>query len=227
MIRKTKLSQLLILALLLVLSTSMCSQKGTFKDKRDGKTYKTLNIYGKTWMTENLNTTHYRDGTPIQEVKGNANWDTLKATDAAYCWYNDDSATYAGTYGAIYTWAVVNTKKLCPTGWHVPTDAEWTTLTNYLGGTSVAGGKLKETGTTHWKSPNTGATNETGFTALPGGMRAINGACIYVGEDGRWWSATEASANYAWIRSMSYVDSNVTGGNRSKFSGFSVRCLKD
>jgi uncharacterized protein (TIGR02145 family) len=116
---------------------------------------------------------------------------------------------------------------VCPDGWHLPSDDEWTELTDYLGGTSDAGGKLKETGTTHWNSPNTGATNETGFTALPGGYRFSNGAFNGIGYNGTWWSATEGSASDAWDRGVNYLDSNVGSYDGSKEVGFSVRCVRD
>jgi uncharacterized protein (TIGR02145 family) len=116
---------------------------------------------------------------------------------------------------------------VCPTGWHLPSDAEWTELTYYLGGTSDAGGKLKETGTTHWASPNTGATNETGFTALPGGTRYLDGAFYSVGISGSWWSTTEFDTNYAYYRGAGNDYSYVLISNNPKELGFSVRCIKD
>jgi uncharacterized protein (TIGR02145 family) len=192
----------------------------------DGNTYKTIQIGTQTWMAENLKTTKYNDGTTIPLVTGTTAWAALSTP--GYCWYRNDAATYKATYGALYNWYTVNTGKLCPTGWHVPSDAEWTTLTIYLGGGTVAGGKLKETGTTHWLSPNTGATNETGFTALPGGDRDNNGAFVLIGYDGRWWSSTEGSTYYAWARNMLYNYSNVSSFvNLYKQDGYSVRCLKD
>ena len=116
----------------------------------------------------NLKTTKYNDGTSIPNVTNDTSWSNL--TTGAYCWYNND-VSYKNPYGALYNWYAVNTGKLAPKGWHVPSDAEWTTLITYLGGESIAGGKLKEAGTTHWLSPNTEATNSTGFSALPGGRR--------------------------------------------------------
>jgi uncharacterized protein (TIGR02145 family) len=116
---------------------------------------------------------------------------------------------------------------LCPTGWHVPTEVEWTTLTTYLGGELFAGAKLKEPGTAHWTTPNTGATNETGFTALPGGDRIGNGTFFNQGDMGFWWSSTEYSPNNAYYRSMRYDTRNVTNLNYYKFYGYSVRCVKD
>jgi len=115
---------------------------------------------------------------------------------------------------------------VCPAGWHLPSDAEWTELTDYLGGTG-AGGKLKETGTTHWNSPNTGATNETGFTALPGGNRNGSGTFNSIGSNGDWWSATERYASSAWYRYMYNYSSYVSSLDDFKEVGFSVRCVRD
>jgi len=137
----------------------------------DGNNYKTIKIGNQEWMAENLKTTKYKDGTSIPLFT--AATPMANFTSPGYCWYNSDSATYRNSYGALYNWYAVNTGKLAPTGWHVPTEAEWNTLIAYLGGESVAGGKLKEAGTSHWSSPNTGATNEVGFSALPGGMGRI------------------------------------------------------
>jgi uncharacterized protein (TIGR02145 family) len=136
---------------------------------------------------------------------------------------------YGNTYGALYNWYTVNSGNLCPTGWHVPTDDEWTTLITYLGGQSVAGGKLKEIGTTHWESPNTGATNGTGFTALPGGYRFRFGNRYFhnVGHVGGWWSATESSTDTAWDRDIPRDGSGVNRDSYNKEYGFSVRCVRD
>lgn len=191
----------------------------------DGNVYGVVTIGTQIWMAENLKTTKYNDGTAIPLVTDNTEW--LNLTAGAYCWYNNNEATYKDTYGALYIWYTVNTGNLCPTGWHVPTDTEWTTLTDYLGGTSIAGGKLKETGTTHWTTPNTGATNETGFTALPGGNRSGSGTFSNVGIYGYWWSTTEYNASSARTRSLLYSKSSVGGDAYSKKIGFSVRCLRD
>lgn len=139
-----------------------------------GNVYTTVIIGNQEWFTENLRTTKYNNGTPIPNITSNSEWGNL--TTGAYAWYDNDEATYKYAQGALYNWYAVETGNLCAAGWHVPTDAEWTTLTDYLGGASVAGGKLKATGTIEaetglWHDPNTGATNETGFTALPGGGR--------------------------------------------------------
>jgi len=190
----------------------------------DGNVYHTVTIGTQVWMVENLKTTKYHDGTSIPNVTDNNAWSNL--TTGAYCDYNNTPSNSA-TYGKLYNWYAVNTGKLCPTGWHVATDAEWTTLTNSLGGGSIAGGKLKETGITHWNSPNTGATNKTGFTALPGGGRDSDGTFFNVGDGGYWWSATEGDAASAWYRLMTYNGSTVYRGGSHKELGFSVRCVRD
>lgn len=204
----------------------------------DGNFYNTVKIGTQVWMAENLKTTHYANGTAIPLVNSTATWDTLTRTSKAYCWYNDDIANKA-TYGALYTWAAAmngasstettpsGVQGVCPSGWHLPGDAEWTELTDYLGGTSVAGGKLKEIGTTHWRSPNTAATNESGFTALPGGYRLYDGAFFDIGDTGHWWSAREGGSTYAWRRYVIYNGSNVSRNGSSKEIGFSVRCVRN
>ena len=130
-------------------------------------------------------------------------------------------------YGLLYNWFAVNTGNLAPIGFHVPSDEEWTELTDYLGGTRVAGGKLKEIGTIRWRSPNTGATNETGFTALPGGYRNPNGNFRFIGDYGYWWSAVEENATNARYRLMGFNYSNVRRGSSNKEVGFSVRCVRN
>ena len=192
----------------------------------DGNVYHTITIGTQVWMVENLKTTHYNNGTVIPIVTDTTTWKNLST--GAYCWYSNDLTTYKNIYGALYNWYAVNTGNLAPTGWHVPTDADWSTLTSYLGGVSVAGGKLKEAGTTHWLSPNTGATNETGFTALPGGYRNLNPTLYYdMGYAATWWSSTEGNSNSTWCRDMSYNDANLVSGNYYKNYGFSVRCVKN
>ena len=195
----------------------------------DGNNYPVIQIgTGKSasqiWMAENLKTTKFKDGTtPIPIVTDNAAWKAL--CTSAYCWYNNEISNKI-TYGALYNWFTVKTGNLCPTGWHVPTDAEWTTLTDRLGGLDVAGGKLKGTGTAQWISPNKGATNETGFTALPGGYRTLIGFDA-IGYCCKLWSATEYNTNYAKVRYLSNMDSNVYRDNFNKKFGLSVRCIKD
>lgn len=191
----------------------------------DGNVYNTVTIGTQIWMVENLKVTKYNNGTAIPLITDGAAWTSL--TTPGYCWYNNDYTTYGSVYGALYNWHTVNTGNLCPIGWHVPTDAEWTTLTDYLGGLSIAGGKLKETGTSHWAIPNTGATNESGFTALPGGWRGYDGSFHDITYTGYWWSSTQNGSS-AWERELYQGNATVSrNGSNSKFVGFSVRCKKD
>jgi uncharacterized protein (TIGR02145 family) len=193
----------------------------------DGNIYNTVNIGTQIWMKENLKTTKYNDGSSIPLVPDT--WQGM--TTPAYCWQNNDESTNKPIYGAIYNWYTVNTGKLCPTGWHVPSDAEWTILTDFLGGVSVAGGKLKEAGTVHWTSPNTGATNESGFTGLPGGSRT--GEFGYglgfsnPGINGVWQSATIISGSTIWRRYLTNSNTVVIRDYSYKFDGLSVRCIKN
>lgn len=191
----------------------------------DGNVYHTVTIGTQVWLVEDLKSTKYRDGTSIVQEIDNAAWSTLAT--AAYCDY-DNSTSNGATYGHLYNWfAVHDSRNICPSGWHVPSDAEWTTLTDFLGGKSVAGGKMKETGTAHWLSPNTGATDEVGFKALPGGERRATGQYIYLGEYGCWWSSTENDAQQAWIRYVGNSEVDVTNQLYNKNYGYSVRCIKD
>ena len=200
----------------------ICGESTVTDDQ--GNVYNTVKIGEQCWLKQNLRSTKYNDGTNIPNVTNNTTWESL--TTPAYCWYNNDFSTYGSVYGALYNWYAVNTGNLCPVGWHVPSDAEWTELTDYLGGTSVAGGKLKETGTTHWLSPNIGATNETSFTALPSGCRTYEGfsGLQYFGT---WWSATEREIIFSWYHHTYYNHSGVPRESATKKTGFSIRCLKN
>jgi uncharacterized protein (TIGR02145 family) len=225
----------------------------------DGNVYNTVTIGTQVWMSENLKTTHYANGTAIPLVNSNATWDTLTATSKAYCWYDDDSTTNASKYGALYTWAAAmngaasvtanpsGIQGVCPTGWHLPSDAEWTQMENYLadnghnydGTTGGGGAKIAKSlaSTSGWTSSSTtGAVgnidyptyrNKSGFTALPGGGRGYHGAFDSIGNYGYWWSATEYDAADAWNRYMYNDYSDVYRGSSSKEVGFSVRCLRD
>jgi uncharacterized protein (TIGR02145 family) len=191
----------------------------------DGNVYTDAMIGTQVWMRENLKTTKYNDGTTIPLVTDKTAWANLSTP--GYCWYNNDATTYKTIYGALYNWYTVNTGKLCPTGWHVPTKDEWAILATYLGGESVAGGKLKETGTSHWLSPNTGANNTSGFTALPGGYRYTAGEFDFVGMNGFWWSVNESTTDWAYDRELDNDNSYYWFFNDPKKAGFSVRCIKD
>jgi len=182
-------------------------------------------IYSKgTLVWEHSTTPQFEEitiGTQTWKVK---NLDVDDGGDGIYA-YDDDEANVA-TYGRLYTWDAAIRVADSIDGWHLPSDAEWTTLTDYLGGESVAGGKLKEIGTEHWEAPNAGATNETGFTALPSGNRYINGSFYDIGRYGSWWSSTEYSAT-STRRYLRYNSSNVGRNSVSKETGYSVRLIKD
>jgi uncharacterized protein (TIGR02145 family) len=188
----------------------------------DGNTYHTVIIGSQTWLIENLSTTRFNDGTAILLVTENSAWEGLNSP--GYCWYNNVSDNKE-PYGALYNWHTVNTGKLCPTGWHVPTRVEWSELLNYLGGDSIAGGKLKEQGNVHWAFPNYGATNESEFTALPGGARFYQSQ--FMNLNGFWWSSTENNTTAAWRMAIEYGDTHVYSYFWSKKYGLSVRCLLD
>ncbi len=187
----------------------------------EGNKYKTIVIGAQTWMAENLRSVKLNDGTNIPFVPEINKWTSL--ITPGYCWYNGDSTGY----GAIYNWYTVNTGKLCPEGWHVPSDVEWTELTDFLGGLSVAGGLLKETGLTHWISPNTGASNESGFTGVPTGYRSYSGTFNSTGRYSYWWTSTELSPTGAWYRDVYYGYDSVDRSNGSKKTGANLRCVKD
>ncbi len=198
---------------------------GTVTDA-DGNVYHTITIGSQVWMVENLRTTKYNDGTEITHTQNAKNWQASKS--GAYCNYNNFSnADSIAAYGRLYNWHAVKTGKLAPKGWHVPSDEEWATLIDSLGGESVAGGKLKEAGTAHWASPNTGATNEAGFCALPSGCCDYYGSFRYLANNCFWWSSTGTKSHLAIYRSLSC---NHNDSNRGEFSGqcgCAVRCVKD
>jgi uncharacterized protein (TIGR02145 family) len=176
-------------------------------------------------MKENLRASRYNDGTPIPLVADNRAWSYLKS--GAFCWYANDSASYNIPYGKLYNWHAVQTGKLCPSGWHVPSDFELADLTEYLGGKEIAGGKLKERGFTHWRSPNKDATNETGFTSVPSGYRNASGLYYYLGYFDYWWSSTARSSGSAWYWYV-YFDIGYIYRDKDYLEmGHAVRCIKD
>jgi uncharacterized protein (TIGR02145 family) len=196
----------------------------------EGNSYKTVYIGTQQWMAENLKVTKYNDGTALNIIGTTLLQDN---TTGAWSYCNNDVANNA-KYGKLYNWYAVSpttngNKNVCPTGWHVPTNAEWTVLTEYLGGESVAGGKMKEVGTTNWNSPNVDATNTSLFTGLPGGNRE-SGDYYGIGSGGCWWSSTEISttrSSSAWSRTLDYSNGNASSYNFNKNNGLSVRCIKD
>ena len=192
----------------------------------DGNLYSTIIIGTQTWMTVNLKTSKFSDNTIIPDVAENASWSSLSTP--AYCWYNNIEDLNSN-YGALYNWFAVNTGKLCPTGWHVPSEDEWILLTNFLGGEVIAGGKLKEIGTNHWMSPNTGASNDFNFTALPSGYRTglEEGAFWASGYLEYFWAGTEDNSTRGRARLLSFETYDLAPGGGLKMNGYSVRCVKD
>jgi uncharacterized protein (TIGR02145 family) len=196
---------------------------GTVQDQ-SGNFYNTVAIGTQVWFKENLRTKKYRSGALIPII---TNTDTSTLVGQMY-YYNNDSLTNYSVYAALYNWkATQSSDSLCPTGWHVPSDSEWTTLTTFLGGENVAGDKMKSIGTAYWSSPNTGATNEVGFSALPGGFRFNYGSVTSISYLAFFWSATEYDYFNAWFRFLYFLNGDVSRGNTTKSVGASVRCLKN
>jgi uncharacterized protein (TIGR02145 family) len=208
----------------------------------DGNTYNTVSIGTQCWTASNLKVTKYNDGTPIPDQTTSSSWGSL--TTGARTDYDLNTAasgavpsgqTYVSTFGYLYNWFAAAgiitaygspTKNICPSGWHVPTDAEWTTLTNFLG-ESVAGNQMKTTGTTLWNSAHAGDTNSSGFSALPGGTRLQDGSFSNITNSAFFWSATVGDTfNYAWYRLLDSGSSGVQKNEDDKSVGASVRCLR-
>jgi uncharacterized protein (TIGR02145 family) len=199
----------------------------------DGNSYKTIAIGNQTWMAENLKTTKFSDGGTIAQKTDLAEWISLSTP--AYCYFLNDEAKYKGTYGTLYNWHTVNTGKLCPSGWHVPTSNDWGFLTASLGGAAVAGGKLMEAGTTHWITQNLPVSNSSGFTALPGGMRQGTYDSLQasyfedLGYTGYFWSSNDVTEPGDDFNNG--IGMRITGGwdqwSFPKTAGQSVRCIKD
>ena len=205
-----------------------CSKKDNPPDPVtdiEGNTYKTIRIGDQVWMAENLRTSTFSDGTEIPVVEDAGSWNEL--TSPGLCWYNNDEGVNKDLYGALYNYYSVVSGSLCPDGWHVPSMDDWHKLRDVLGDTITGGGKLKEEGTLHWKTPNTGAVNSNGFTALPAGIRYFEGTFNSATFFTAFWSSTESDNNKAWYLSLYFADSVAVMSTISKKDGFSVRCLKD
>ena len=208
---------------------------GTVTDV-DGNTYLTVKIGAQWWMAENLKVTHYSNGDPILNIIDPEEWKTISI--GAYCVQNNDTANIP-IYGYLYNWYnIIDSRGVAPVGWHVPSDTEWKQLEIYLGMNpdeadstgwrgSNEGGKLKDTGTIYWISPNTGATNETGFSGLPGGSRNWLGEFSGIGGGARFWSSTERLSSDAWYRDLAYLRSEIGRSWYDQKSGLSIRCVKD
>jgi len=191
----------------------------------DGNVYNTVIIGTQEWTVENFRCTKLNDGTEIPDVTGNSEWAALSTPGR--CWYNNDYATYWAVYGALYNWHTVNTGKLAIDGWHIPSHQELLDLADFFGGISVGGGPLKETGTTHWLYPNSGATNSSGFTALPGGGRSVAGAFSNITKRCLLWTQTEYDASSSYYHYLRYNGEDVDSDDDPKTCGYSIRLVRD
>ncbi len=194
----------------------------------DGNSYSTITIGEQIWMAENLKTSKYASGTPIPQIPSNLVWDTVST--GAWCWYENYDG-FEEPYGKLYNWHAVSGDSLCPEGWHVPTKDEWDLMVDYIGGLTVAGGKLKSRGTDYWVDPNEMGINSSGFNGLPGGVRKFTytpPVFEYQTTQGRWWSKTEGDmSSRAWRYILSYDDGEVYVDMNDKGWGLSVRCIRD
>ncbi|MBP7730027.1 MAG: fibrobacter succinogenes major paralogous domain-containing protein [Bacteroidales bacterium] len=224
--KKSVIIPVIPLVVSVILFFAGCEKENGLPVDGDGNHYNTVVIGTQVWLKENLKTTKYNNGVSIPLVTDDEKWASM--TSAAYCWYDNSPEKYKENYGALYNWYVVNTGLLCPVGWHVPTKEEWETLINYLGGVNDAGVKLKDT--KFWGSPNYGATNETGFSARPAGLRCSeDGSYIWIGEVGILWSKSlheNYRTPYVILLHHDYSEVFIEF-NSSKKNGFSVRCIKN
>jgi uncharacterized protein (TIGR02145 family) len=236
----------LVMALLIVIVSGCKKEKdddnghisGTVKDI-DGNTYTTIQIGTQVWMAENLKTTTFNDGAPIPHADADSLWSSAYVNQTpAYCWLQYDKATYGSVYGALYNAFAVVGGKLCPAGWRVPSDPDWQVLEMHLGMSQTVaessgyrgtdeGGKLKEKGLDHWDDPNTGATNSSGFTALPGASRTGGSNDANPGLKGTWWTSTFYGSHNMYLREIKHSESRIGRYYLLKSYGFSVRCLKE
>ncbi|MEI7663361.1 MAG: fibrobacter succinogenes major paralogous domain-containing protein [Bacteroidota bacterium] len=222
-----------IVIVVLLFVTNGCKKKDNTQPDLtdiDGNVYHAVKIGNQVWMAEDLKTTRYNDGTAITLISDSTAWSKIDITKTpGYCWYDNNAPRYRNTYGALYNWYALNTGHLAPSGWHIPSVDEWSTLITYLGGKSIAGGKLKETGTSHWISPNKGADNSSGFTALPNGLQADIGGFYFIGEWGSWWTSTEENPAWrtAYYFEIAYNETTAYKSASNKAYGTCVRCIKD
>ncbi|MCQ2263120.1 MAG: fibrobacter succinogenes major paralogous domain-containing protein [Bacteroidales bacterium] len=226
--KKIKMNLIKAMTLVFVMgcAMSLSAQKdgGTVKDV-DGNEYKTVVIGSQTWFAENLKTTKYANGNKIPNITDNAKWVDCKSP--AYCWYDNNSGNKE--WGALYNWYVINSGNICPNGWHVATDADWTTLENKVGGRSKAALALRESGKDHWKAePETGkAKDDYGFGMYAAGFRNAYGDFTWQTVDAGYWTATGKTPSYAWNRTAYYYDEHMNRHEIQKCFGYSVRCVKN
>ena len=190
----------------------------------DGNEYRTIQIGTQVWMTANLQTTRYNDGTAIPLVTDQLAFYEIKAP--CMCWHNNNESAYRNSYGALYNWYAVDTKKLCPPGWHVPSNEEWATLIEFLGGANIAGGKLKDPGTPNWTVQNAGVQESSGFNVLPSGFRGKAGFYSAAEKAAIFWTSSEFDGEDAWTRYFQPNTITVGKEHGGKYHGFAIRCIK-
>ena len=197
-------------------------------DYRNKKSYRTVKIGSQVWMAENLDVATFRNGDLIQEARTVQEWvDAGVKGVPAWCYYANDYQN-TGKYGRLYNgFAMKDPRGLASIGWHIPSDDEWKVLTDYLGDILIAGGRMKEIGFSNWNSPNTAATNSSGFSAIPGGLRHYDGSFLSLGNEAYWWSSTNSSSGSFWIRWCDFVSENINRGGHNGMRGIAVRCVKD
>ncbi|MDG5800773.1 fibrobacter succinogenes major paralogous domain-containing protein [Marinilabiliaceae bacterium ANBcel2] len=215
----------ILLTVLPVLSNNILAHNPNEKSVSDidGNVYSIVKIGDQMWMGEDLRTTHFNDGSPILHVVSASKWEDLNKP--AYSWYKNDEEFKNSNYGALYNWYTAADDRLCPVGWRVPNSSDWDKLSSYLG--VGGGGKLKESGLKHWLSTSVGDTNETGFTALPGGSRQADGSFEAMGDWGNWWSSSETSKTNAMYVFLFRASTTLGIFDTVKDVGFSVRCIKE
>lgn len=225
---KKRISTYILLLAVFTLFFNGCKKENKPPDPLsdiEGNTYKTVKIGSQIWMAENLKTTSFKDGTDIPLITDANAWGNL--TTPGYCWYNNDAASFKETYGALYNCYTVSTGNLCPAGWHVPEREEWQALRDFLGDSLTGGGKLKEAGIAHWLTPNKGADNSSGFTAVGAGIRYFEGTFTSVLSYTSLWTASGESNDDEWYAGLYFADATFIMDHRNKKHGFSVRCLKN
>ena len=225
---KNKISLFIFITVVFILLLPACKKAEKPSEQltdQDGNIYKIITIGTQVWMAENLKSTTLNDGSEIPLIEDTAGWSNL--TTPGYCWYNNDEGSFKDAYGALYNGYTVSTGKLCPSGWHIPERQEWLVLRDFLGDSTVGGGKLKEVGTDHWLAPNTGADNTSGFTARGSGIRYFEGSFSSILSFSSLWSSTITEIDEKWYTGLFYAGADFLIDHRNNKNGFSVRCLKD
>lgn len=223
-LKRILLSSMVTLLMCMTALNSSAQKAGEMAKDVDGNMYQSVVIGTQTWLTENLKVTRYSDATDIKQITDKTQW--AKTTAPAFCWYDNDVAN-KDEYGALYNWHAVNGGNICPKGWHVPTDAEWTTLEEFVGGAQQAAEILKEKGTTHWKTTSAAVSDPYHFSARAAGFRNSDGDFTYQLSDCCWWTATSSTSTYARNRSFSYYDKGISQRDIQRSNGYSIRCVMD